>query len=118
MHLYRRRWKEIPELVDQLRKVLGEGQSEQWNEVGKIDRAESIEIKSRRGHLAGGLGGKRVGVRKRSGQLGPCGLEALVIENFTVALSSCGPGSTYIQPACDILPSMYRQPCTSRKEWC
>lgn len=53
--------------------------------------------------LIEGLSERRVGPRRRSGQLGLCGLEALGAESFRVTSSSCGPSSIHTQ-LCDILP--------------
>lgn len=68
----------------------------------RTDRARFIEKKEET-TLIGGLSGRRVGPRRRSGQLGLCGLEALGAESFHVTSSSRGPSSIHAQ-LCDILP--------------
>lgn len=69
----------------------------------RTDRAGFIEKKVEKTTLIGGLSGRRVGPRRRAGQLGLCGLEALGTESFHVTSSSCGPSSIHAQ-LCDILP--------------
>lgn len=62
-----------------------EGQREPWNGWEGSIGQDALKKKVAETSLIGGLSGRRVGARRRSGQLGLCELEALGAERFSVA---------------------------------